>query len=132
MKHFLEFSGALLVPFVTPLLIPVWGAVTIGAPVFFYIRHRNRIELERCVSAGVYVLAVITCGAVAGVLGIGFGVRWACAGPNAGNLCGLAGFLVVGPLATTLATVLVGLALSLIRPGSGADGGTRTPPANLR
>src|SRR5438105_1123379 len=96
------------------LLFPLWPAVAIGSAVFFYIRHRNRIEPERRLPPGVYVLAVIVCGIVAGFIGVVFGIRWACSIPGSGNLCGLAGFLVVGPIAGTLGIVLVGLALSLI------------------
>ena len=100
------------------LVFPLWLVLAIGSPVFFYIRHRNRIEPERRVPAVVYVLAVIVCGGIAGFLGVAFGTSWACSGPGAGNLCGLLGVFVVGPISCLLAIILVGLALSLIRPAN--------------
>jgi hypothetical protein len=106
----------ILIPFV-----PIWPLVAIGSAVFFYVRHSRRIKPARRVPVVLYVLAVIVCGGVAGVLGIGVGIQWACSGPEPGNLCGLVGFLVVGPIAGTLGVLLVGLALSLIKPDQQAD-----------
>jgi hypothetical protein len=97
-------------------LVPLWPLISIGCAVFFYVRHSRRIEPARRVSVVLYVLAMIVCGGIAGVLGTGLGIQWACSGPKAGNLCGLVGFLVTGPIAGTLGVVLVGLALSLISP----------------
>ena len=102
------------------LLFPLWPVVAIGSATIFYIRHRNRIESERRVPAIVYVLAVIVCGGGAVFLGVVLGVTWAC--PGMGNLCGLVGVLVVGPISGTLAIFLVGLALSLIRPAQKPNG----------
>jgi hypothetical protein len=96
------------------LLFPLWPVIAIGSAIFFYVRHRNRIEPERRVPVIVYILAMIICGGGVGFLGVVLGAAWAC--PGAGNLCGLVGVLVVGPISGTLAIVLVGLALSLIRP----------------
>jgi predicted ABC-type exoprotein transport system permease subunit len=101
---------------VVRLLILLSPVVAIGSAVFFYTRHCNRIEPERRVPAVVYALAVIVCGGIAGFLGVAFGTSWACSRPNPGNLCGLVGLFVVGPISCLLAIVLVGLALSLIRP----------------
>lgn len=98
-------------------LAPLWPLVALGSAVFFYLRHSRLIEPTRRVPIVLYVLAVVMCGAVTGVVGIGLGIQWACSGPKADNLCGLIGFLVTGPIAGTLGVVLVGLALSLIRPG---------------
>ena len=109
-----DFLGVLM------LLFPLWPVVAIGSAVFFYIRHRNRIEPERRVPAIVYVSAVIVCGGIAGFLGVAFGTSWAC--PEMGNLCGLVGVLVVGPISCVLAIFLVGLALSLIRPEPKSNG----------
>jgi uncharacterized membrane protein YfcA len=90
--------------------------LAVGFPVFFYKRHRKRIEPERRVSPVAYALAVIVCGGIAGFLGVAFGTSWACSGPNASNLCGLTGVFVIGPICCFLAMLLVGLSLSLIRP----------------
>jgi len=88
----------------------------IGSPVYSYKRHRKLIEPERRVSVVAYILAVIICGGIAGFLGVALGTGWACSGPNPGNLCGLIGVFVIGPISCILAMFLVGLSLSLIRP----------------
>jgi hypothetical protein len=98
------------------LLFPVWPFATIGAAVLFYVRHRNRIEPTRRVPVGLYILGVIVAGTVAGGLGVMFGIRWGCSIPQSGNLCGLIGFLVIGPISCFLGIVLVGVGLSRIRP----------------
>jgi hypothetical protein len=94
------------------LAFPVWPAIAIGSAAIFYVRHRNRIEPDRRVPVMLYIVAVIICGGGAAFLGVILGIAWAC--PRMGNLCGLVGFLVVGPIFGTLAIFLVGLALSLI------------------
>jgi hypothetical protein len=106
----LKFVG-MLVP-----LFPLWPFTAICAAILFYVRHRKRVEPERRVSPIAYALAVIVCGGAAGCLGVIAGIQWGCSIPNAGNLCGLIGFLVVGPFCGTLAVFLVGFALSLIPP----------------
>jgi hypothetical protein len=97
-------------------LAPVWPMAAIVCAVALYVRHCRRIEQARQISPLVFVLGAIACGAVFGVAGILLGINWACAGPNPGNLCGLAGFLVTGPLAGSVGVVLAALALSLVRP----------------
>jgi hypothetical protein len=84
----------------------------------FYFRHRDRVEPERRVPGIAYVLAVIVCGVVAAYFGLFFGISLACNSPTSGNLCGLWGFFVTGPLAMALAIFLVGWSLSLVRPAS--------------
>lgn len=98
------------------LLVPLWPLIAIGSAVFFYDRHRRLIEPARRVPVLLYVAAAIVCGGAAGLLGIDLGIQSACSAPNPGNLCGMVGFLIAGPIAGTLGVVLVGLALSLIRP----------------
>jgi hypothetical protein len=97
------------------LLVPVWPLVAIISAVIFYTRHLNRVGPERRVPVVLYVLAVLVCAGAAGFLGMIWGAEWACSMPKAGNLCGLVGVLVVGPISGALATFLVGLALSLRR-----------------
>jgi hypothetical protein len=72
--------------------------------VIFYRRHckvrprgKNRFPL------GLYVVALLICAFVAFWVGTGWGVGFACSGPSAGNLCGLLGFMVVGPLSSIIA-----------------------------
>jgi len=86
------------------------------ASFFFYARHRKLIEPERRVPIVAYVLALIIFGGIAGYAGIFLGIALAC--PKAGNLCGLFGFFVTGPILFSLAIFVCGLALSLVRPAA--------------
>lgn len=103
-------------------LAPVWPVLALAAAVFCYMRHSRLVERERRVPLALYVVALIGAGGLAAFFGIIKGVSWACADPASGNLCGLVGVLVTGPIAGSLAVVAVGLALSFVRP-------TETPVA---
>jgi hypothetical protein len=96
------------------LAVPIWPVVAIVSAAVFYIRHRNRVEPGRRLPLIVYLLALVVCGGAAAFGGMTFGAQWACARPDGGNLCGLVGVFVTGPIAGTMAVVLVGLALSLV------------------
>jgi len=97
-------------------LFPLWPLAAICSAVFCYIRHQKRIEPERRIPLGLYILAVVVCGSVAGFFGVVLGIKWGCSIPDAGNLCGLVGFLVVGPISSALGILLVGLWVSRVRP----------------
>ena len=101
--------------------------VAIVAAVLLYVRHRNRVEPGRRVPAIGYALAILICAAVAGYAGLVFGIQQACDAPKAGNLCGLWGFFVTGPLASALAMLLVGMAVASIRPAAKPDDGHSNP-----
>ena len=105
------FPVFMLLGFLSPL------AAIVGA-IVFYGRHRDRVEPDRRIPVGAYVLAVIACGALAGFFGLFWGIDQACYGPTAPNLCGLWGFFVTGPIAFALAVLAVGLVLSLIPPAN--------------
>jgi hypothetical protein len=61
-------------------------------------------------------VALLICAFVAFWAGTEFGVRLACRGPSSGNLCGLLGFIVIGPLSSIAAvTVLSWLITSFPR-----------------
>jgi len=100
------------------LMSPIATLVTAG---ILYARHRNRVEPERRVPVIGYVLAVIIAGAIGGYFGLFFGVERACSVPKPGNLCGLWGFFVTGPLAFSLAVLLIGIVVSTIRPAPKPD-----------
>ena len=97
-------------------LAPLWPLIAIVCAVFLYARHCRLVEAARRVSLLLYIVAAVVCGLVFGVVGLFWGIDWACRGPNAGNLCGLTGFLVTGPIAGSLGVVLVAVALLLVRP----------------
>jgi hypothetical protein len=79
-------------------------ALGVVPAVIFYKRHckktprgQNRLPLS------LYVVALLICAFVAYSSGTGWGVRIACSGPSSGNLCGLLGFIVIGPLSSIIA-----------------------------
>jgi hypothetical protein len=95
-----------LLPFVwllallSPLLAMVCAAL-------FYGRYcRKRPDANRRLTGVAYTAILLVCAVVAYPLGVQLGINWAC--PSAGNLCGLAGILVVGPVGSALAILLVG------------------------
>ena len=96
------------------LAFPLWPPLALGLAIFFYVKHRNRVGMD-CMPLGLYVLAVFVCSGVAGALGVFYGIKWACSTPQTGNLCGLVGFLVSGPISGTLAIVALGAAILRIR-----------------
>jgi hypothetical protein len=66
---------------------------------------RKRPKAERRLRGWAYAAILLVCAVVAYPVGVQIGINWAC--PSAGNLCGLAGFLAVGPLASALTILLV-------------------------
>ena len=88
-----------LLVFLSPLLAMVCATV-------FYGRYcRKRLEADRRLTGVAYVLILLACAVVAYLVGVQLGISWAC--PSTGNLCGLAWFFVVGPVASALAILLV-------------------------
>jgi len=112
--------GALIGKFFIELIIVgiISPIAAIVAAIILYARHRNRVEPERRVPAIAYALAVIVSGAIGGYFGFFFGIERACSVPKPGNLCGLWGFFVTGPIAFSLAVLLIGIVVSTIRPAS--------------
>jgi len=73
---------------------------------FFYTNHRSAPLPKKRLSVGQYVFTVFVVGLLAFVVGTATGVIAACGQENAGNLCGLGGFLGTGPLFSALAMML--------------------------
>jgi hypothetical protein len=74
----------------------------------FYSRHCNRTPGgENRFPLGLYVVALSTCAFVAFWVGVGLGVEYACSRPSWGNLCGLLGIFVVGPLSSIITVTVV-------------------------
>jgi len=97
------------------ILFPLWPLISIAAAVLFYLRHRQRRTVDQRMPPALYAVIVLGSGAVAAFGGVLAGVDLACSRPAPGNLCGLVGVLVTGPIAGTLAIVLVGFAVSRAR-----------------
>jgi hypothetical protein len=93
-----------LLAVVSPLL------ATVAATVLYSRYCRKRAEADRRLKATAYALILLACAVAAYAIGVLLGISWAC--PSAGNLCGLAGFFVVGPLASALAILLAGTVLT--------------------
>jgi len=103
----------ILLLFVLCFLSPVIAGVCAA---FFYARHcRVCPNREKRISLIGYVLALLVCAVVAYLIGLQYGIEWACSSPWGGNLCGLAGFFVIGPMAAALAIFFVGGSIILVR-----------------
>jgi hypothetical protein len=89
-----------LLAFLSPLLAMVCAAMLYGR----YCRKRP--DADRRLAGVAYTFILLVCAVVAYPFGVYLGINWAC--PSAGNLCGLAGFFVVGPVVSALAILLVG------------------------
>jgi len=74
---------------------------------FYAVHRRRRPERDRRLPVIAYVVVLLICSIIAFPFGLFFGISAACADPGAGNLCGLFGFFVTGPFASSLAIVLV-------------------------
>jgi hypothetical protein len=90
-----------------------WSAAILCAPgivpaVIFYSRHcKDTRRGENRFPLGLYVIALLICAFVAFWAGTAWGMRFACSAPSSGNLCGLLGFIVVGPLSSIIAVSVV-------------------------
>ena len=104
----------LLLWFVLCLLSPGLG---IAFAVYFYALHcKRRPDPERRIPALAYALILLVCAIAGYFFGMIYGIDWACS-PPAGNLCGLTGVFIVGPLAAALSMVVIGALIRLL----GAD-----------
>ncbi len=74
----------------------------------FYIRHCDQTPRgEIRFPLGLYIVALSTCAFVAFWVGDGWAVEYACSRPSWGNLCGLLGVFVVGPLSSFITVSVV-------------------------
>ncbi len=75
--------------------------------IIFYGRHcKERPRSENRFPLGLYIVALLICAFGAFLGGLVWGLRFACSGPSSGNLCGLLGFVVVGPLSSIIAVTI--------------------------
>lgn len=86
--------------FLSPL-----GAISFAVR-FYAVHCRRRPEGNRRLPVPVYVVILLVCAIIAFPFGLCLGIRAACSGPAAGNLCGLFGFFVTGPFASSLTIFL--------------------------
>jgi hypothetical protein len=106
-----------------PRFLPLlWGlgffspVVASACAVLFYVRHsRAYPNPEGRISLTTYVLALLVCAIIAFFIGLQYGITWACSSRWDGNLCGLVGFFVVGPIAAALAIFFVGASIMFLR-----------------
>jgi hypothetical protein len=96
------------------LAITVWLlAAMLCAPgivpaVIFYSRHcKDTPRGENRFPLGLYVIALLICTFVAFWAGTAWGARFARSVPSSGNLCGLLGFIVVGPLSSIITVSVI-------------------------
>ena len=82
---------------------PIALVAALAALVIYYVGYRNVPERMEPRSLARYASIALTVGAFAYLAGALLGIAVACAPADAGNLCGLAGVLGVGPLLSAAA-----------------------------
>jgi hypothetical protein len=92
-------SGALFAVLLLLAIISV--PVAIACAIFFY---RGETAHVGCLA---YALILIVCAPIAYVFALSFGIELACVWYPSGNLCGLVGFFITGPLAASVTIILV-------------------------
>jgi hypothetical protein len=75
-----------------------------GGACILFARHRRRAAPRPRMSWTAFVLTMLGCGVAGGYLSLMLGVALAC--PAGGNLCGLFGVFVTGPLGAAAAILL--------------------------
>jgi hypothetical protein len=79
----------------------------IAPAIIFYRWHcKQRPRREDRFPLGLYIVSLLICAFGAFLAGLVWGARFACSAPSSGNLCGLFGFIVVGPLSSIIAVSL--------------------------
>jgi hypothetical protein len=87
---------------IVTILSPLVG---LAAAVVYYLRHKDAPEPKRHPSIMLYVLGVAGVALLAFGIGALAGISVACRSPGAGNLCGLWGMFITGPLLATAAMI---------------------------
>jgi hypothetical protein len=75
--------------------------VAIACAISFY---RGEAAHVGCLA---YALILTVCAPIAYVFALSFGIELACVWYPSGNLCGLVGFLITGPLAASVTIIVV-------------------------
>jgi hypothetical protein len=83
----------------------------VGA-IFLYRQHCLARPKHR-IPVLIYATIILICAAAGYFFGMIFGIDYACS-PPAGNLCGLAGIFIIGPLASASSIDLIGLLILLL------------------
>jgi hypothetical protein len=83
----------------------------VGA-IFLYRQHCLARPKHR-IPVLIYATIILICAAAGYFFGMIFGIDYACS-PPAGNLCGLAGVFVIGPLSSAVAIIVIGSLILLL------------------
>ena len=92
------------------IIMKIGPIVFLGALIalpFLYASYRSAPPPKKPPSVAQYVFLIFVFGVLAFLTGIYTGITMACEQKNAGNLCGLVGFLGTGPLFSGIAMLLV-------------------------
>lgn len=83
---------------------------------FFYARHCKRTTRgENRFPLALYIVLLLICAFVAFWAGVVGGISYACSGPSAGNLCGLLGPFIIGPLSAFFAVTALSWLLTRVK-----------------
>jgi CDP-diglyceride synthetase len=91
-----------------------WSPVLalVGA-IFLYQQHCKARPTHR-IPALVYAAIILVCAVVAYLAGMILGNEFLCSSPSSGNLCGLIGIFIIGPLVSAFSILLVGSLILLL------------------
>ncbi len=87
-------------------LVMLFAPGIVPAAIFCRRHYKERPHSENRFPLGIYIIALLICAVAAFLGGLWWGLRFACSGPSSGNLCGLLGFIVVGPLSSIIAVTI--------------------------
>jgi hypothetical protein len=89
--------------------------ILFGLSVLLYaLRFRREAEPRSCFSTLMFGLILLLCALAAYPIGMIRGAERACSAAIAGNLCGLDGVFLVGPLASDFAIVGIGSVIAIL------------------
>jgi hypothetical protein len=89
---------------IAAMLSPIFA---IGFATYYYRLFRRAPEPKLAVPAVAFIAILLISALISYFLGIGIGVEVACSSASSGNLCGLFGYFVLGPLFSSLSIILV-------------------------
>lgn len=83
-------------------------------PTWVFLQNKRAPASRELHSPGIYGCAIAGAAAAAYGIGLPLGIAVACSSPDAGNLCGLAGFFFYGPIFAATAAIVAPLILWVI------------------
>lgn len=110
---------------ITKLVVFILMLEIVLIPAFVYVRNKEAPNRGGMFSPIVFALSIGGAAIIGYVIGVPLGIQFACSMENAGNLCGLAGYFLLGPslalIAALLAPIIVWIIGNRIRKSRSLD-----------